>query len=320
MKKDKCPSGRSVGTREPFGGKRREFLKLACALPIVLPVSSAFAGEESQIGFETFALWQLPSQTGIQMMSYVLQSESGRVVVIDGGWTEDGSYLKGFLAALGNHVDAWFITHPHADHLEALTWIISNPGGMVIDNIYASFPPMEWLREHAPGTAGTLAGFSAALAAAGKSYTEVEPGDVFDFDETHVEIISTKNTEITVNSVNNSSMTFRVSGKDKTVLFTGDIGAEAAEKILKNVDHQKLKADYLQMAHHGQGGAVRSFYEVVNSEYCLWPTPLWLWNNDKGKKGYNTGPWTTLETRRWMKELHVKKSYVSGISGLVKID
>jgi len=251
------------------------------------------------------------------MQSYVVQSEAGRVIVIDGGMACDGDYLKRFIADRGNHVDSWFITHPHEDHIDALTWILSNPGDLEIDSIYASFPSVEWIQQHEKGTTHSLTNFIAALENAGRSYIDVEQGAIFDIDEIHIEILSVENPGITLNAVNNSSLVMRFSDPAKSILFTGDIGVRAGDKILKTVDPRKLKADYVQMAHHGQGCAGKNFYEVVQPEYCLWPTPLWLWNNDSGG-GYDSGPWGTLETRKWMDELNVKKHYVSAF-GLVEI-
>lgn len=265
-----------------------------------------------------FTLWQLPSQGAGQMMSYVLGSEGGKVVVIDGGRALDGNYLKGFLADHGNHVDSWFITHPHEDHIDALTWILNNQDLLEIDNIYASFPPLDWVQQYELGTAPNLQSFYTALDNAGRSYTDVNPGDVFDIDEIHIEILSVENTEITTNAVNNSSMMLRVSDSEKSVLFLGDIGLESGNKQLGLVEHQKLKADYVQMAHHGNYGVSEVFYQVIQPQYGLWPTPLWLWNNAKGGV-YDSGPWTTLETRQWMEDLNVKSNYVSGISGLIEI-
>ncbi|MCD8032720.1 MAG: MBL fold metallo-hydrolase, partial [Alistipes sp.] len=63
-----------------------------------------------------FTLWQLPPQGPSQMNSYVIRTDAGRVVVIDGGTAADAPYLRGFLAALGNRVERWFVTHPHVDH------------------------------------------------------------------------------------------------------------------------------------------------------------------------------------------------------------
>ena len=40
--------------------------------------------------------------------------------------------------------------------------------------------------------------------------------------------------------------------------------------------------------------------------------------NDTGD-GFNTGPYGTITTRRWMEDLSVKGNYVSGVDGLVEI-
>ena len=52
-----------------------------------------------------FALWQLSPQGPSQMNSYVFVTDKGRVVVLDGGTADDAPFLRGFIAALGNHVD-----------------------------------------------------------------------------------------------------------------------------------------------------------------------------------------------------------------------
>jgi hypothetical protein len=74
------------------------------------------------------------------------------------------------------------------------------------------------------------------------------------------------------------------------------------------------------MAHHGQAGVNRSFYEAVDAHFALWPTPKWLWNNQLAGKDVNSGTWKTLEVRQWMVELGIKKSYVSGLDGTIQID
>ena len=283
------------------------------------PVAFFALGE----GPPPFTLWQLPSQTSgptpTQMLSYVIETaDSNKVIVIDGGNPVDGPYLKDFLAARGNHVDSWFITHPHVDHVSALTWILGNQGDLVIDNIYASLPSVEWVQTYEPGAVSTLQDFLDALAAAGRSYTDINAGDLLDIDEIHVEVLYAGNASITNNAVNNQSLLMRFTGHTKSILFTGDLGVEAGNDVLATVNHQKLKADYVQAAHHGNNGVDFAFYEAVQPKYCLWPTPLWLWNNDNGG-GYDSGPWTTLETRQWMDDLGVISNYVSGVSGLIEI-
>lgn len=40
------------------------------------------------------------------------------------------------------------------------------------------------------------------------------------------------------------------------------------------------------MAHHGQNGYDKEFYEKAQFRACLWPTPSWVYNNDVGG-GFN---------------------------------
>jgi hypothetical protein len=63
------------------------------------------------------------------------------------------------------------------------------------------------------------------------------------------------------------------------------------------------------MAHHGQNGVDRAFYEAVSPRGCLWCAPAWLYNNDIGK-GYNTHVWRTVEVRGWMEEIGATEHYV----------
>ena len=305
---------------------RRNFLKLMLAIPAGLVLGKVDSSAENIISNamenkisrkknmeKSFTLWQLPSQGPTQMLSYVIKSANGKIIVIDGGMTCDGTYLKKVLASHGNHVDSWFLTHPHEDHIDALTWILSNQGDLKIDKIFASFPPLEWIKKYEKGNAHTLEEFTAAMKKAKRNYIKLNPGDIFNIDGVKVEILSDVNLDITVNAINNASIIMKVSDQTKSVLFLNDLGLLAGNKQLKLIPHGKLKSDYVQMAHHGQDGVGKNFYEVVQPEYCLWPTPVWLWNNDNGR-GKGSGKWMTLETREWMEELNVESNFVSGLS------
>ena len=90
------------------------------------------------------------------MMSYVLRTTGGAVIVIDGGSRDDAPFLRDFLHPLGGRVTAWFLTHPHYDHIDALTELLSHDGGPVIDAVYDSSPEEEWIAEWAPGHVASL--------------------------------------------------------------------------------------------------------------------------------------------------------------------
>ena len=302
---------------------RRKFLKtMTACLGAIELTGCEFIKKPGKISTGQFVLWQLPPRTHTQMNSYVLKTSGGKVIVIDGGCTGDAPYLRGFLAALGNHVHAWFISHPHFDHVDAFIDILNNQFDITIDKIYGSLPPESWVEKYEPGALATIQALNKALRKSGHNYIEHDLGQVIFIDGVKFEIIGIKNLELTSDAdfspVNNQSVVMRVTDDSKSVLFTGDLGGGGGDKLLNSSYRDKLRAVYVQMSHHGQHGVYETFYQAVRPEYCLWPTPHWLWNNDNGG-GKDSGPWLTLEVRAWMEKLNVQKHYVSG-DGLYRIE
>jgi len=242
-------------------------------------------------------------------------------MVVDGGNRGDAPQLRKFLKPFGNRVHAWFLSHPHPDHVDALTAILQEPGDMDIDAIYASLPDEEWVAKHEPKPPTHLESvrtFRRAVQKSGFKLMEPLVGQEIRVDGALIEILGVKNPEITSNAINNSSLVLRVSDAKKSVLFTGDLGVEGGEKMLESPFQDRLRADYVQMSHHGQGGVDLDFYRAVSPTACLWPTPRWLWENDSGD-GPDSGPWETLTVRKWMQELGVQTHYVSAF-GLQRIE
>ena len=304
---------------DPIGPhKRRHFLKLATLGGTALSLMGCGAIlRKTAIGKNSFILWQLPPQTSTQMNSYVLKTHNNKIIVIDGGNAGDAPYLKGFLAALGDHVHHWFISHPHQDHINAIAAILTDPGKLKIDAFHGSFPSPDWVASHAPNVEQTITPFHEAREKYGIGINEHSLGQELTIDGVHFEVLGIKNPEITPNAINNSSVVMRVTGRRKTVLFTGDLGVEGGQKLLESGYRTRLRADYVQMSHHGQHGVSEEFYKAVQPSYCLWPTPDWLWDNDNGG-GVDSGPWVTLTVRKWMEKLPVIEHYVSK-DGLYRI-
>jgi len=258
----------------------------------------------------SFTLWQLPSQINTIGNSYIILTRNGKVVVMDGGVKEETPYLRGFLAALGNEVEAWFVSHPHADHMGALTEILKNPQEVVIKKIYHSeFSPA--LRAAEPDNTAAANTFYEALAASGVSVTNYStPGEQLTIDDVNFKILTVANETLRANPYNNSTMVIRVWNKKKSILFLGDLGLEAGDLLLNSPFRKDLDCDYVQMAHHGQRGVSKDFYRTIRFSACLWPTPSWVYNNDVGD-GYNTHILETVEIRELMKELGITKHYIS---------
>ena len=302
--------------------KRRDFLRIsllggvaATLLPVDLSAKSS--------GKSGFTLWQIPSQINTIGNSYVFRTDKGRVVVMDGGVKDEAMFLKGFLAALGNEVEAWFISHPHDDHMGALNAILENPGELKIKRIYHSRFSNALSRSE-QGSHPSTEIFYAQLDALDPAVTEVidlrEPGLELKIDGMNLKILGVTNEEFAhTNPYNNSSMIIRVWDKAKSIVFLGDAGIECGDKVLNSAYRNDLDCDYLQVAHHGQQGCSEDFYKTIKFRACLWPTPTWVWNNDQGQ-GTNTGNLKTFDTRRWMDEIGITEHHVSTVDGLFRLD
>lgn len=259
-----------------------------------------------------FTFWQLPSQTGSQIMSYVIQSPHGQVIVVDGGFTGDAPYLRNFVTNLGGTVHAWFLSHQHIDHIGAITAVLANPGPVEIEKTYASLLSEPWLKQYEPNendTMGPARELNAALAAAGKSVSPLSEGQEIVVDGLHIEVLlAADESQPSENAVNNQSVVLRLSTPGTSVIFLGDLGVEGGERLLQGKSAAKLPSEYVQMAHHGQAGVDRPVYAAIQPKYALWPTPDWLWTWD-----------TTKEVRGWMKELGVQENYVLK-DGLIELN
>ncbi|NIA15951.1 MAG: MBL fold metallo-hydrolase [Nitrospiraceae bacterium] len=258
----------------------------------------------------SFTLWQLPEQTPTQMMSYVIRTMNDSLIVIDGGNLGDAPYLREFIQKQGGAVHTWIVSHPHSDHTDALATLLSEPECPAIGRIVASLPEPAWIEEHEQPALEPFQRFLKAVEEAGVPLHEVELGETMDVEGVRIEVIAVKNLEIHANAINNSSMAFRVEDDVKSVLFLGDLGFQGGDKLLAGPYASRLKADYVQMAHHGQNGVSEAVYQAIVPKCCLWPTPAWLWENDNGG-GKGSGPWRTLEVRDWMARLGVTNHLVS---------
>lgn len=283
--------------------------KIVSILAIVLCIIAVIVSIVRISNEHTVELTQLSDHSTRQMMGYILKTKNNKIIVIDGGTTDDTENLIKQINKHGGKVDAWFLTHLHDDHLGTFS-NIANDKQIQIEKIYCSFNEYSWYEENEPSRAE----FSKQILEILKQdnikdkVEEVSLNQDINIDDVKIEILGIKNPEITENAGNEQSMVVKFDTGKTTFLVLGDTGIKSSEKLLKT-QKEKLKSDIVQMAHHGQNGATKELYEQINPTICMWPTPEWLWNNDSGE-GKGSGPWKTLETRLWMEELKVKKNYV----------
>ena len=244
-----------------------------------------------------------------QMLSMVLQDKNGSLVVIDGGWDIDADHLSDVIRSKGGHVSAWFITHPHSDHVGALVKILNNPDRKItIDNVYYSLADQSWYDKVESSRSMLVTDLRSALSTLpAASLHTVKKGDEIQVGSIKAKVLNNPYL-LDVTSVNNSSVAYKFFLNNVSILVLGDMGPDAGKLLLEETSAADLKSDIVQMSHHGQYGVSREVYAAIKPQIALWPCPLWLWNNDNGS-GIGSGDWKTLETRKWMEELGVKVNY-----------
>lgn len=89
---------------------------------------------------------QYSDATGQQANFYTI-TKGDHLIIIDGGWAENADAVRKVISEHGNHVDAWFISHTHSDHVGAFNEIYSNLQGIKIDYIYDNGYDYEFLMD-----------------------------------------------------------------------------------------------------------------------------------------------------------------------------
>ena len=316
MKKTNCDVG------------RRGFLAAALAVGAAsaVPSRAKAAGKATVVpGYEGlkvkvtpyfnggWTMYMFADRCNDVMLSTLFKSPSGKVVMVDGGWPKDAeALLLPALKELGGTIEAWFLTHAHFDHYGALADIIKRPkiGGLKIKKVVHKFLPIDFIAETEKGSIPYVTPFLKNLEKSKLPVETPKVGQVWDFGEgLTFECLNDYDLAMKGNSINNSSICYRVMNGGKSILVTGDIGWPMADKMLKELPAEKIKSDIVFMSHHGQNGANKNFYEAVKPEICVWPTPQWLWDNGGGGNP-GSGPWLTNYVKCWMQDLGVKRQFL----------
>ena len=226
----------------------------------------------------------LAGKEGSSMMTAVIRTVSGDVIVVDGGRAWDKDHLLEVLGEYGNHVSLWLVTHPHDDHVGALTEILNmQPCPVQIDRIAYSFLPNEMyaMGEH-QNRMSDLTNFQAALTNAVPTslMTPLYAGQQFAAGDAVVTVLN-EPFYCDRATFNNSSVAYRIDVGGKRMLFLGDMGVEAGNNLIAQAGTEALKADILQLSHHGNGNdnAGWAVYSAASPEICLWPTAPFIWNS-----------------------------------------
>lgn len=214
-------------------------------------------------------------------MGYIVKTDNGKLVVIDGGWEEDA---EGFVRALEINadgkkpiVDAWIITHPHEDHYYALRKIAKDPAlcaRLEIKQIIYDYrvdslsnEPTDYVKEGERDMEYILSQTSA------KAYLP-SVGEELRIDTLKITFLFTPNGEKNLPNANFMSLIFIIEDEKsgKRCMFTGDAAPRTMQAALDGYKGS-LACNALQLPHHGLCDTGHlEFYKAVNADMVLIPT------------------------------------------------
>lgn len=277
---------------------------------------------------EKTLLYQI-TETSQFMMGFVLVTKQNNVIVIDGGRPEDMPLLKEYIG--GRHISAWILTHAHGDHISGFIAECrkNHLADYDIGTVYYNFPPYHELKERSdvPDPVYLNAELEDCLAAFLTIEPEIAPmahivqqGESLDVDECHIDFLYTYHDGLFSNLMNDSSLVFMVTTPNKKVLFLGDLGPEGGDVLYEESRHL-LKADIVQMAHHGHMNVGMEVYAAIMPDACMWCCADWLYNEPEIphyltdrknlRRMQRERMYGTTVTRKWMDILGVKTHYVT---------
>jgi beta-lactamase superfamily II metal-dependent hydrolase len=254
---------------------------------------------------------QYASVTGNQAMIYSITDLKGNLYLIDGGWDADADQVRQIIKDNGGKVTAWFLTHPHSDHINAFTTIMESGDVPEIDAVYASEFDPEKYKEEAQDW-DVYSDFERFYHIMNdnpenkKLLHYLHDGDTLELQDFYVRVMHDYQSKIGGDAANDGSLMlqFKVAedndisnltithfnGQEAehvptpshgSFLVCGDIGESQSQYIMDEYQ-SGLHSYILQVSHHGNGGLSQDLYDLVNAETVFFDAPDWLFNPAPG--------------------------------------
>jgi glyoxylase-like metal-dependent hydrolase (beta-lactamase superfamily II) len=130
----------------------------------------------------------LATTTGTQMNSFLIRTESGKTILMDGGFREDApKLLEALRRQTGSdvpHIDAWFLSHVHGDHIRCLFEMMEHHREeFTLGKLYFNFPSLQFMERNEPGDAPDAETFYSLLPLFAKETRIVSQGDRYEIGE-----------------------------------------------------------------------------------------------------------------------------------------
>ncbi|MBP3703958.1 MAG: MBL fold metallo-hydrolase [Clostridia bacterium] len=224
-------------------------LLLAAALSCFFPAGHSFwEGLLAKAGFSHFAAGLSENELHIHVIDVgkadaILIESPDAALLVDTGTKASAETVLAYLAERGvESLDAVWISHSDSDHsggLEAITARVE--AKEIVHSAYAVMPET------------------------GIQDKIVQPGETHQYGKLVLEVLAPGRA---FDEENDNSLVFRLRYGDFTMLFCGDIEAEAEAALLETAED--LHADVLKAAHHGSDTSTSAeFLAAVSPEYAV---------------------------------------------------
>ncbi|MBQ8408369.1 MAG: MBL fold metallo-hydrolase [Clostridia bacterium] len=210
-------------------------------------------------------------------MGYLIVTDGGRLIMIDGGFDEDAEALISLMKETTGQekptVDLWIVTHPHGDHYYALRRIAAEEAlrkQITVKELIFRFPAefrsasggsCEWDRRQLEN----------AAAAFGATVKDPKTDEHIGLDGLDIHFLYTPDDLSILHDANQLSLIFTVTGAHKKLMITGDAHHRNMQIVVWRY-RRVLKCDVLQLPHHGLCDTGNlEFYKLADAKEVLVP-------------------------------------------------
>lgn len=243
---------------------------------------------------------QYADASGNQGMFYSLRNlRDGTVILVDSGNPENADTVRQAVRDLGGHVDAWFLTHYHPDHIGAFN-LVWDELKEEIGQIYVT--PVDYetylSAAHEWDQPAVFAAFLEHMQGV-NCVDFLYRGNELEIGGLQVRILNAFDShvkELSTDWCNDCSLVIRIQAEKESILFLGDLsraGVPLAEYILEEFGAENVRADYVQGGHHGNWGLPVSWYGKIMPKVFLFNAPEWLMTGEA---------YDAKDTEAWCKE------------------
>ena len=231
-------------------------------------------------------------------MGYVYELSDGSFFIVDGGYyngstVSSADWLTKTLQKMASdpkniRIAAWYITHPHEDHMGAYCDMAKRTEcrkTMTIEKMIINVPADEYVES---AKCKDIVGWldSALEKWTPEQIVKAHPGQQIYVRDLTLTIYSSPDLvlphKVTITDLNELCNVAMVDYMGKRALFMGDSDTIPNPKIARNYT-DTLKADILQLAHHGYGDTNAGVvYDYVHPTIVLWPVCDEHYNDGNG--------------------------------------